>query len=177
MNINKTVELDGKEFIWNGERWFDKSTFIIPPHDIINTLNLRLMPDLEKEDSTVNSIKELLERSVKAKSAGQYTRSEKLTRRVLSIDPENLGALAILSSCLRLTGKPESALQETEGFKTANYTPLITSRAAALCDLGRWEEAKKTIGRSLAIRKNNLEAFTVVNRIKSERPDLYKKRD
>ena len=52
------------------------------------------------------------------------------------------------------------------------YPVLLTSRAAALCDLGIWEEAKKTVGRSLAISKS-AEAYNVVNRIKAAKPDLY----
>ncbi|MCB0226529.1 MAG: hypothetical protein KDI02_22745, partial [Anaerolineae bacterium] len=63
-----------------------------------------------------------------------------------------------------------------EAFRDTNYSPLLTSRAAALCDLKRWEEAKKTIGRCLVISKNET-AFSVVNRIKAERPDLYEKEE
>jgi hypothetical protein len=37
----------------------------------------------------------------------------------------------------------------------------------------RWEEAKKPIGRALAIGEG-AEAFSVMRRIKANRPDLYK---
>jgi len=57
-------------------------------------------------------------------------------------------------------------------FRDANDHVLLTTRAAALCDLGRWEEAKRTVGRSLAIESSD-EAFSVARRIKAARPDLY----
>jgi hypothetical protein len=67
---------------------------------------------------------------------------------------------------LRLGSLPNRFLPTDNG-------PLLTSRAAAFCDLGRWEEARRSVGRALAISGGSEEAFMVVKRIKQHRPDLY----
>jgi hypothetical protein len=97
----------------------------------------------------------------------------------LQLSPGNLYAVAVLCSCLRHQGKPEEALKESAPYKTEGYPPLITTRAAAFCDLKRWEEAKTEIGKVLSYQKKNnawrhSEPFQVINRIKSARPDLFR---
>ena len=64
------------------------------------------------------------------------------------------------------------APQETEHLKAPKYSPLLISRAAALGDLERWEEAKTTLDRAIAL-KSSPEAAEVADRIKANRPDLY----
>ena len=59
----------------------------------------------------------------------------------------------------------------TDPFAMPSSRPSHHSRRA-LCDLGRWEEAKRTVGHSLRIQESD-EAFSVVRRIKAARPDLY----
>lgn len=167
-----TIELDGKSYTWNGSAWYEATTFLSPPSAIIAKLNNRLPDALEEEDENVADVHLLIKRAVNARDWLQYSRSEKLARRILQLEPSNQPALAILCAALRARGFPQKALTETDDYKNLPYPVLLTSRAAALCDLGRWEEAKKTVGRSLAINKSE-EAYSVVNRIKSEKPDLY----
>ena len=64
----------------------------------------------------------------------------------------------------------------TEGLKHLSSPALLTTRAAAaaLCDLERWDEAKRAVSAALAMGKVDPEAFNVVSRIKSARPDLYR---
>jgi tetratricopeptide (TPR) repeat protein len=116
----------------------------------------------------------LLIRGQTARVAKQYDRAEEIVRRILNKDPSNLAALSVLCAILREKGEPLKAIEETEPFRKSSHTALLTSRAAAFCDLERWEEAKKEIGRALAI-KSSEEAFLVVKRIKKVRPDLYEK--
>ena len=167
-----TVELEGKSYMWNGSAWHETTTFMSPPSMIIPKLNNRLSDALEEEDENITDIGLLIKRAVNARDWSQYSRSEKLARRILKLKPSNQPALAILCATLRAGGYPQKALDETDGYKNLPCPPLLTSRAAALCDLGRWEEAKKTVGRSLAISQSG-EAYSVVNRIKAARPDLY----
>ena len=54
----------------------------------------------------------------------------------------------------------------------STHVPLLTTRAAAYCDLKLWEQAKKIIGKALAIEESE-EAFMVVKRIKAARPEIY----
>ena len=64
----------------------------------------------------------------------------------------SLGSVAaVLCSILREGGLPDEALALADQHRSSNYPPILTSRAAALCDLGRWEEALQQIRQVLAI--------------------------
>jgi predicted RNA polymerase sigma factor len=80
--------------------------------------------------------------------------------------------IAAISSVLREMKRPEEALDVTELYRHAGHSAIHTTRAGALCDLGRWEEARKEVGISLAIESSD-ESFLVVKRIKAAKPELY----
>ena len=136
-------------------------------------LNRLLEQELRSEDTAISDTAVLIERARAARDALQHNRAEALMRRALRLSPGNRAALAVLCSILRARRRPQQALDETEEFQWTAYPPLLTSRAAALCDLNRWEEAKQEIGRALASGGSE-EAFNVVHRIKAKRPDLYR---
>jgi predicted Zn-dependent protease len=169
--VKRTVELDDRLYTWDGSQWFDAS-FLVPPTSIVSKLNALIDDALDEEDARLSDTKALVARARKARVAGQYDRAERIARLVLAREPAHEAMLSVLCAVLRKKGLPEQAVQETEPFKDSHNTSLLTSRAAALCDLERWEEAKKTIGRALA-RRSSEEAFLVVKRIKKVRPDLY----
>ena len=136
-----TVELEGKIYMWNGSAWHETTTFLSPPKMIIVKLNNRLSDVLEEEDENITDIHLLIKRAINARDWSQYSRSEKLARRILKLKPSNQPALAILCATLRAGGFPQKALDTTNDYKSLPYPALLTSRAAALCDLGKWEEA------------------------------------
>jgi len=173
--MRKTIELDGQTYTWDGSRWFD-SSFLIPPVAVVSKLNARIEDDLNAEDAKTSNVRALVARARKAHAAGQYDRAEKLARNVLSREPANVYMLSLLCAVLRKKGLPDKANEEPEAFKNSKRTALLMSRAAAPCDLERWEEAKKEMGRVLA-KGGSEEAFLVVKRIKKARPDLYERID
>lgn len=167
----QTVLLDGATYIWTGSSWLD-SNFIKPPATVIQRLNGLLEPQLAADDLDTTDIYELTHRARLAREAKQYARAESIARRVLQLHPENHAAATVLCASLRARGLASQALQDTDRFKFSENVPLLTSRAAALCDLHQWEEAKRVIGRALALGGGE-EAFLVVKRIKQARPGLY----
>ncbi len=173
MKNKRTIELDGETYTWDGRGWVD-SSFLRPPSSILSKLNALIEDGLKEEDATISDKHELLVRARTACAARQYDRAEQIVRRVLNVDPSNLSVLSVLSAILREKRLPDKAIEETDPFKNSNHAAVLTSRAAAFCDLERWEDAKKQIGRVLAI-KSSEEAFNVVKRIKKNRPDLYEK--
>jgi len=172
MNETVTVELDGHSYVWNGRNWFAARTFQAPPVAVSSRLNEKLASVLVAEDAKVTDFNGLLQIAQIARKASQYKRAEAAARRAIALQPSSEPAFAVLCSVLRHLGASEQAVQETEPLQSPRYPPLLVSRAAALCDLERWEEAKATIGRALAIG-DSPEAFEVVHRIKANRPDLY----
>ncbi len=169
------IELDGQTYTWDGNRWFD-SSFLVPPASILSKLNALIKDSLKENDAMISDEKELLARAHTARAAKQYDRAEQIVRRVLKNDPFNLSVISVLSAILREKGLPDKAIEETEPFKNSNHAALLTSRAAAFCDIERWEDAKKQIGRVLAMRSSE-EAFLVVKRIKKNCPDIYEKHE
>lgn len=168
------VELEGKGYIWDGSAWCELETFLRPPGAVVSKLNRQIQDQLTQSDEAATDFQELLSRAKIARDAKQLQRSERLLRRALTIKPDHRGVLAILCSLLRDRGASERALAETHAFRDLSYPPLLTSRAAAYCDLGQWEEAKREIARVLAMPgKDKGAAFSIVNRIKAARPDLY----
>lgn len=170
-STKKTVLLDGVSYVWTGSSWFD-SHYIKPPITVIQRLNALLESQLADDDSNITDVYELTHRAKIAREAKQYARAESLARRVLQLNPKNHAAAAVLCASLRARGLASQALGETDSLKHTDNVPLLTSRAAALCDIHRWEEAKQTLGRALALGGGE-EAFLVVKRIKQARPDLY----
>jgi hypothetical protein len=167
--------LDEKSYIWDGRGWYESKTFMQPPKVVISKLNALLMEQLARDDASVTDPSILLDRAKQARDSQQFERAIQLLRRVLTLWPGYGGALAVLCSVLRKQGAPEKALHETKTFGRLGYPPLITSRAAAMCDLGMWEAAKREIARVLAMPGEHDEAFEVVHRIKAARPDLYER--
>lgn len=89
-----TFELEGKSYMWNGSVWHEATTFLSPPSAIIVKLNNRLSDALEEEDKNVADVHLLIKRAVNARDWLQYSRSEKLARRILELEPSNESALA-----------------------------------------------------------------------------------
>ena len=173
----RRIPYQGKDYIWTGAEWYEAGAHLTPPAGIIHDLNALIEDDQSTEDSLLNRAPQLLAAACQARDAGQYRCAEELLRRAQFMEPGNLAAghlaaLAVLSSVYRASGHPAQAVVATDAYRDANHPAQLTTPAAALRDLGRWEEAKRTVGHSLRIQESD-EAFSVVRRIKAARPDLY----
>jgi tetratricopeptide (TPR) repeat protein len=176
----RTIKYDNRTYAWTGKRWVDIQTFTSPPAMIVDQLDALLLPILLEEDEKTSDVKQLIDRAKDAKKQAQYSRAEGLARKALQLSPDYPGAVAVLCSCLRSLNRPEEALKASELHKMVEYPPVILTRAAALCDLGRWEDAMIEVRKVLAISKkhsswgySNIQADRIINRIKAIRPDLF----
>ena len=167
------IEYQKHTYTWTGTTWHDEN-YLKPPQVIVRALNQRLDAALVEEDNKLTDIHELIDRARKARDTAQYSRAERLSRRILELEPDNHAGAAMLCAALRARHRPRQALEETDRFAHSGNPALLTSRAAACCDLGLWEEARRFVSQSLAIAESE-EAFMVVKRIKSEHPELYRK--
>ena len=177
---HRTIKYDNRTYSWTGKEWVDIETFTCPPGMTISNLNAILLSELKEEDEKITDFQQLLDRAKDAKAQTQYSRAESLVRKALHLSPDYPGALAVLCSCLRSLNRPEEALEASESHKMVEYPPLILTRAAALCDLGRWEDAKIETRKVLAIAKKhsswgyvNIQVSKLLNRIKATRQDLF----
>jgi hypothetical protein len=173
MSASIKVEHNGISYTWTGNSWIETKTFLRPPEIIIRELNRKAASQTIETDINTTDVDEILQRASNAREDGHLDQAEWLSRRALQLEPGNPGALAILCSVLRAQHQPARALRETDAYRHLSYPPLITSRAAAYCDIGEWTKAKAEIARVLAMGGGPT-AFSVVYRIKQNRPELYK---
>ncbi len=161
----RQVDMDGRTYVWTGRDWYDKTTNIKPPRPVLHKLESWLA-------AQPLGLDEKLDLAKRARADRNLLLAEQILRVLFHDHPHHRGVVVQLSSVLRERGLPEEALTITAPFVNSSYAPIFTTRAAALCDLGRWEDAKREVARALALGKEE-EAFAVVSRIKKARPDLY----
>ena len=173
------VELDGDTYRHSQGRWYpyDGSDPVEP--ELAAQLDAILGERLAQYEENCSSGKQLVELASRWRQKGFLNRALALLDRLEREFPYHMRVAAVMrSSIYRDQGEPKLALIVTEPFVKDNDPAVFTTRAGALCDLEQWEEAKRTIGRALAILRgasHKAEAFAVVSRIKSARPDLYQK--
>jgi tetratricopeptide (TPR) repeat protein len=172
------VSHGGRRYTWDGEAWYGTDDFKTPPQSLIPILDALIADRLHAEDATVSDEQDLLDRAKKARALGQLQRARALAERVHDANPSHVGAPAVLCSILREMGRAENALDVADRYRSSNYGPILTARAAALCDIGRWEEALRQINQVLAIdfRQHGTgsgEALAVRGRIKANAPELF----
>ena len=141
------VPYEGRDYTWDGRRWFDAKTHIEPPITVVRELDFRIREQRGSDDAASRDFQPLLEAAKDARINNELVRAENFARRALELRPGDHGVLAVLCSILRARNCPEQAVSETESFldQFRWYEPLLTSHAAALCDLERWEDAKRVL--------------------------------
>jgi len=178
MNQMFECELDGTRYVWNGKMWYENEKYIELPVTITNRLNALMHPvDPAEIEYKKLTMEEQMKEACALKDANNAEKALELIKFVLKSAPTDEKAISLLCLILKAHGKPELALDETSRFTRSSKLPaLFAMRATALCDLERWEEAKKEAARALVLGKKECreEVLTIVNRIKARKPELYK---
>ncbi len=167
---NLSFTLDKRTFTYDGKNWFDAVTFQVPPVTVRIKLDSLLAQSEDPEQ--IHDPKVLEVRARHWKVANNLPKAVRYIERARDLSPGNLTVATQFCAILREVGDPTRALAETDSLSDNKHPALMTSRAAAFCDLERWEEAKHLIARVLAMGGSD-EAMSVMSRIKSVRPDLY----
>jgi hypothetical protein len=178
MSANDRISFahDGRRYYWTEKNGFVDEHWQRPPLVIQRVLEGKLNALLAASDVNIKNPHLAVRRAVSAKSHGQYSRTERLARHAVRVDPANERAAAVLSSVLRAQGRAKEALQVTNGFRGSTNAALLTSRAAALLDLGDGVGARRLVRRAWAIAKergeHTGEISMVFNRLGSRWPEL-----
>lgn len=171
--------LKGQEYIRCHSGWLlNRVPFTFKP--IVGRLEGQLYQRLSREDRELDDPADLVPRAWLGQALQHYDRVVDLTTRALRavvrpptassrggvIPPEwrreALAAAAMLCAARRQLRESEAALDDTEIFRDEEYPPLMTSRAAAMCDVGSWDEAQV-----LAVRAQSLDGSVEVVRLLS----------
>jgi hypothetical protein len=171
-------ELDGKKYVWNGKMWYEDEKYMELPVTITNKLRALMNPvDPAEVRYKTLSNEEMIKEACALIDSGDREKALEMIRFVLKNNPTDEKAISLLCVVLKAGGKPELVVDETSKFIRSSKLPaLFAMRAAALCDLERWEEAKKEAARALVLGKKEYkeEVFSIVSRIKAKKPELYK---
>jgi hypothetical protein len=158
----------------------DGAPFTFAP--IVGRLETQLLDRLAREDPEVEDPSELVRRAWFGHALGHYDRVVDLTLRAMRavvrppdvrsggdvVPPEwrqeALASAAMLCSAQRKLDDSQRGLDDTELFASAQYPPLMTSRAAAMCDVGRWDDASVLARRTRDIEASD-EVINLLDRI------------
>lgn len=165
MGEPKQIILERSTYVWDGKRWYHAKTFVTPPTVDILKLDSLLLKALEEEDGAIMEIDDLLGRARQADEDLQHHRVAMIAQRILKLEPGHGAAATLLCSSLRAQNRPAQALKATQAMKDTDYAPLLVARAAAFCDLERWQEALDAITQARAVGAGKL-AMQVARRIK-----------
>ncbi len=173
MENEKIIILDGDRYVWTGGTWYSAADNMKPPVGIIARLNALVSKELKVDDARITDPDDLLDRAKQAHASEQFDRALELAKKAHALRPDHFGTGAVLCSILRKRNRPDEALAIADRFRASEYPPLLTSRAAALCDLDRWDEALAQIRQVLALTTSAGEALAVYARIKANAPYLF----
>lgn len=165
------VEYGGSTYSWDGHRWADTDG-LIPSKVIQSKLHSLARPKIDELDDAIVDPSLMTREAQIAADQRDFRRALRFCYRALELSPDNDGRAATLVSVLRKAGRSEEALPVLEQFSHSTFPPLLTTGAAVLCDVGRWEAALLMIRRALRGGRSDGEALAVYGRIRAARPDL-----
>ncbi|HET6498019.1 MAG TPA: hypothetical protein VFH17_03090 [Coriobacteriia bacterium] len=171
-----TVTLNGRSYSFDGRGWVGPDC-LRPPAAAIVELNRLAAAQFSDDDDQTVGYEQLMDSAVALRDAGQLERALRLARRAMAARPDDAAPAAVTCSVLRAMGRPKEALLVADDLvgQGSAYRPLLTSRAAALADLGLWEDALRQIRQVIAIGggRAEAEAMSVWGRIKAAAPELF----
>ena len=171
------LEYNGKMYKRQGQKWSDMDGCIV--YDILQVeLNAKYIETIDLPSLT---LQEIIEHGDKFKNSSSYGYALRFYEHAAKEANENDLAYILprMTSCYRLQGQPKKAI-DILSFAKSKYgakmiTPvLLTSAAAAYCDLEDYENAKKCCNRAYAALggKSSGELASVYARIKKNRKEF-----
>ena len=170
-----TMEFEGRKYKRYNGNWID-SDYVIAPLIVQEALDKRYAKSLSLEQF---SVKELVALADDFKNNESYLLAEKHYREALSRPNiewnDRKYIYPRLTSCLRLLDRPQEAVDLYWKIKkkygnTMMTDGLLTSVAAAYCDLKQYDEARKRANQAHAMvnGKSSPELISVYARIKKQ---------
>ena len=168
--IVDTLEYNGKQYMRYKSNWVDSNNMVVhlELQDILNNLFI------ERIDLSGTEIQEIIMQASKFKESGSYKLAIKYYEYVIENSTENAIRFVLpqITSCYRKYNEPQKAI-DTVSLLKQKYGggilthSLLTSLAAAYCDMEEFGKAKKCCDRAYAMNNgsSSLELAMVYKRI------------
>ena len=172
-----TVVYDGVEYHKVRDKWVDANC-VMAPKGIQNELDFLQLKQMNLDDYNVYQLMKLGDEFKNGSSIGFAIKcyNKALEK---SDKYETSRILPRLTSCLRKQGKADEAVKVYSQMKAKWGADLfgyvaLTSIAAAYCDLGEYEDAKKCCNKAYALEDGHCsgELASVFGRIRKENNDI-----
>lgn len=141
----------GTDYRWSPTAGFTLASGMSAPAALKPILEAQIEARLNAEDAAIDDPALLTERSIEARRLRQLSRSEKLARRAVELDPDDAEAAAALGAVLCERNTPEKAIAVTEAFAESDSAAIFQVRAIAWCDLGRLSLARPAYRRAIEL--------------------------
>jgi tetratricopeptide (TPR) repeat protein len=98
-------------------------------------------------------IRRSLDAAIASQQAGRLDETERLSRRILAVQPDHPEALFLLAAAVNSQGERQEAVELlTRAIEIAPFTAAFHGQLGkVLADQGRHEEAAESFGRALAL--------------------------
>jgi tetratricopeptide (TPR) repeat protein len=167
-----TVEYEGQKFSKRKGIWYDPS-FMAAPINVQKKLNTLAVSQIDYDTMTLQQIIDIANGFKASESYGLALKAYDKALEKSDIDKVKY-VLPLITSCYRAINKPEKALEVYNRAKQEYGNPIIkpvllTSVAAAYCDINEYEKAKECCDRAFAMSggRGSGELMLVYSRIKS----------
>ncbi|WP_092637681.1 tetratricopeptide repeat protein [Acetanaerobacterium elongatum] len=169
----EVIKYEGRTYTKVNGKWFD-SMNMIAPLSVQSRLNFTFSKGLDYDTMDVS---ELIKVADDYKASQSFGLALKAYESAIKKSDNNQVAhiLPRITSCYRSVGQPEKAIQVNSWakklFGASIISPaLLTSIAAAYCDMGEYDNAKRCCDRAYAMAggKGFIELSLVYKRIESQ---------
>ena len=167
------IEYEGKTYERRKDKWTDGDGMVV--HEGLQKILNRALADTQDRDGM--PVDECVKQGDAFKSSSSYALALQYYEAAVGrCDYEMMSViLPRMTSCYRKTGQPQKAIDiltyASKAFGQGMLNPaLLTSAAAASCDMKDYERAKKCCDRAYAMTKGRAsgELASVYGRIKKE---------
>lgn len=149
------LSFKGETYSWTERGGVVDQDFLSPPWEVLREIHPLLEEALRELDDALTDPHELTMAASWARQHKHYARALRLARRALELRPTHASAAAVLSATLRALGRAREAVEVTETFVESKNGAVLTTRAAALLDLGLPKNVRQLLNRAYAFGKSS----------------------
>jgi hypothetical protein len=149
------VTMDQETYRWNGRCWLDADGLEVCDriaNELTRAHRPALLPRWQEPEAGADRyevtmwLADARARATERKSGSALHAVSAAGKRAMERFSDDPSVACVLAAHLRAQGQQEAALRRGSPILRPGPSPLRTTLAASLCDLGRWTEAEALLG-------------------------------